>query len=943
MSLILWFDEPDSDAKARVGGKGVNLGLCAQAGFPVPSGFTVTTDAYDAFVRETRLGEVIARSLDGANYEDAADLETRTAEIRAKIVAAELPDALATEIFAAYAELGFDTFVAVRSSGTAEDLAEASFAGLHDTFLNVLGGSAIVDAVRECWTSLWTARAVTYRHQSGLNDIAAIRMAVVVQTMIEPEISGVMFTANPITTATDELVVNASWGLGELVVQGSVTPDEYVVKAVRPLAVGFDDRYRPADSAGALQVKARTVGTKEQRMMRDPDTGHGNVMTEVPPAERSALTLSDDQVLELAELGRRVQSFYEDMPQDIEWAFANGAFYLLQSRPITGVAFDWAADMESFQWAADDDTALWSSVYADVVTGAKSPLYYQWLTDTDSSGFYAIGNLLGIPELMGPSYFTNGGADVNRPARHQIHKYYRCEVYHNTEFERILLEKTFVPALRSSEISPWISLEQAQQVHATRFSYAAFVRSFAQLKLAAPEVGLFKVLDLVQEFIDTGVEHSDPAVLGDISALSDRDLKRAIGDQWYVCAKYTPYGLINFVVYYRQMMSLLARMISDWYDGDNENAYAELCQGVDTRSKTLEENIRLYDLAGRIRASQKLSALFAAHRGADFFTALETSEEGRAFLDHYRDFVHEHGHRGHEDRDFAYPRRYEDPAIDYRSFQLLLARDHPESPHELEQKLTAQREKTFEDVVQNVRRAPITGMLKAEAIKLVYAWVQKFIRIRDDERWAYEKSSLCAKLLCREAGRRCVERGMIEDQEDFILFTKDELYDLLDGRMGVKLARAKVAQRRIDHDRALERTHDYPLYMRDGREVALASTEGHGDGLIGTGWTSGTVTATARVVNRLSEIDRVKQGEILVCQSTDPGWTPVFMLIAGIVIETGGVLAHAVCLAREYGLAAVQLPGARKHIPDGATVTINGSSGEITVLDESTALQIASL
>jgi pyruvate,water dikinase len=138
----------------------------------------------------------------------------------------------------------------------------------------------------------------------------------------------------------------------------------------------------------------------------------------------------------------------------------------------------------------------------------------------------------------------------------------------------------------------------------------------------------------------------------------------------------------------------------------------------------------------------------------------------------------------------------------------------------------------------------------------------------------------------------------------------------------------------------LERTYEHPLYLRDGREVALRSAEGSDfRGLNGTGWTSGTVTSKARVVNRLSEIDRVKQGEILVCQSTDPGWTPVFMLIDGIVIETGGVLAHAVCLAREYALPAVQLPGARKLIPDGATITLNGATGEILLVEEDAGQQ----
>ncbi len=344
MSLVLRFDEPGSEDKVRVGGKGVNLGLCAQQGFAVPPGFTVTTEAYETFLIETGMDRTIAEKLEGADYDDTLDLERRTQEIRDAIVATPLPDALATGISAGYTALGGDTYVAVRSSGTAEDLAEASFAGLHDTFLNVRGEQEVRDAVRRCWASLWTTRAAAYRHRQGLNDIVAIRMAVVVQTMVEPEVSGVMFTGNPITTATDEVVVNASWGLGEAVVQGFVTPDEYVVKVERPLSIGFVYDVVLADQDITLRLKRANVGTKEQRMVRDPVTGQGSVIEDVPQAEQSVLTLSEAQVLELAELGLRVQDFYEDMPQDIEWAMTGGQFYLLQARPITGVKFDWAAD-----------------------------------------------------------------------------------------------------------------------------------------------------------------------------------------------------------------------------------------------------------------------------------------------------------------------------------------------------------------------------------------------------------------------------------------------------------------------------------------------------------------------------------------------------------------------------------------------------------------------
>src|SRR5581483_731041 len=344
MSLILRFDDPGSDDKDQVGGKAVNLGRLAQAQFPVPPGFTVTTGAYAAFLSETGLDRRIAEHLDGADYGNATDVEARTALIRATISSTPFPDALAVKVRAHYAELGDQPHVAVRSSGTAEDLADASFAGLHDTFLNVHGADAVLDAVRGCWASLWTARAAAYRHEKGMRDPREILMAVVVQEMVEPQVSGVMFTANPISTATDEVVINASWGLGESVVQGSVTPDEYVVKLVRPLAVGFERRVRPVDEP-TLTVKHVSVGSKETRMVRDPATAQGNVTLDVPVAEQRTRTLTDEQVTELADLGRRVQRVYEEMPQDIEWAMRDGRFYLLQARPITGVAFDWAADM----------------------------------------------------------------------------------------------------------------------------------------------------------------------------------------------------------------------------------------------------------------------------------------------------------------------------------------------------------------------------------------------------------------------------------------------------------------------------------------------------------------------------------------------------------------------------------------------------------------------
>jgi phosphohistidine swiveling domain-containing protein len=936
LTLIVRFDSPGCADKELVGGKGANLGLCAGAGLPVPPGFTVTTTGYGTFLTQTGLDRVIGSALAELDFADIASVEDRMADVRAAIVATALPAELLAEIHAGYGTLGAETHVAVRSSGTAEDLAEASFAGLHDTFLHVRGADGVAEAVRRCWASMWTARATIYRHQHGLNDVAKIRMAVVIQEMVDAEVSGVMFTANPATTATDELVINASWGLGEVVVQGLVTPDEYVVKVQRPAAVGFDQRLTPLNPATTLRVKRTTVGNKDLQMVRDPETGHNTVTEAVPENRQSVPSLSDAQVLELADLGRRVQSFYEDIPQDIEWAFNGGQFYVLQSRPITGVDFDWAADIESFQWAPDDENDLFTLAFADLLTGVKSPLYYHWMAENETNSRCGIGNLLGLRELMGPA-FTMDGLDVNRPAPHRTLRYFRGELYLNTEAEKLIVENAILPWLRSPNVSPWISPEEAEEVRAKPFSYKDFVASYARLHLNEPKARLFTVLDHAQTFVNSAVHSAKPAELPDMATLSDEELKRRLDDQWYVIARVAGWAIPMAYLYAPQMYPLLARMIGEWYSGDNEMATAELCQGVDVRSKTLEENVRMYGLVEQIRGSEKLSALFEQHKDdGSFFDVLEHSAEGRNFLEDYREFVRAHGHRGHEDRDFGYPRRFEDPTVDIRSFKLLLAQTSSVSPYIAEQQLTARREAVLADVMDNVRRSGLTGPLKVKAIQVVYDWIQQFLPLRDDVRWAYEQSSLCAKLYCREIGRRCTERGFLADPEDFLMFSKEELFDMLAGRAGVKLVRAKAVARRRDYDRAIQRTYDFPAYMRDGREVKVGAAAGGPDdgGLAGLGWTSGTITATARVVNRLSEADRVQPGEILVCQSTDPGWSAVFMLISGIVLETGGLLSHAVCISREYGLPAVQLAGARKLIPDGALITINGSTGEVILVEE---------
>ena len=315
---ILWFTEIGKEDLAEAGGKGANLGELTRAGIPVPPGFVVTASSYREFIRRNGLASVIERELDGLDVQDSRALQERSARVREAILAAPMPLEIEREIVSAYRQLG-EGPVAVRSSATAEDLPEASFAGQQSTFLNVVGAENVVKAVQACWASLFEARAVFYRAQGGYDHLE-VALAVPVQRMVQSEKSGVMFTVEPVSSDPNKVTIEAVWGLGEAIVSGEISPDFYLV-----------------DKA-TLAILERQVAPQDRMLVRatggNGRCDRGNEWVPVPAEMRDAPKLSDEEVVELARIGLRVEEHY-GAPQDIEWAYERGQFYLVQSRPVT--------------------------------------------------------------------------------------------------------------------------------------------------------------------------------------------------------------------------------------------------------------------------------------------------------------------------------------------------------------------------------------------------------------------------------------------------------------------------------------------------------------------------------------------------------------------------------------------------------------------------------
>lgn len=317
VKVIAWFDEIGKENIPIAGGKGANLGEMTRNKVPVPPGFIVTADAYFQFLREAELTDRLRAYLNSLNPKDTKMLQDTAFEVMQLITQAEMPKRMADEIKKAYQKMG-QGLVAVRSSATAEDLPEASFAGQQSTYLNVQGMANVVEAVQKCWASLFEARAIFYRNEQRFDHLK-VGIAVVVQRMVQSEISGVAFTAEPLSSDDKKIVIEAAYGLGEMVVSGELTPDLYLL------------------DKDSLKLVEKKVATQEWQLVRNPDTRDKkrmNIKVPIPEKEQSRQKLPNKDITALAQIAKRIEDLYK-CPQDIEWAKDGKNIYIVQTRPIT--------------------------------------------------------------------------------------------------------------------------------------------------------------------------------------------------------------------------------------------------------------------------------------------------------------------------------------------------------------------------------------------------------------------------------------------------------------------------------------------------------------------------------------------------------------------------------------------------------------------------------
>ncbi|WP_432557658.1 PEP/pyruvate-binding domain-containing protein [Granulicoccus sp. GXG6511] len=870
---------------AEVGGKALSLGRLLRAGFPVPPGVVLTTSAYRAYVTEHGLAAVIADALTDVDPADHAALADASTRIRAAFADGR-PTRLLATLRPALGEL-LDRPLAVRSSATAEDLPDLSFAGQQDTFLNVRGPEALRAAIVSCWSSLWTARAIAYRLSHGLAD-AEVELAVVLQELVPADVSGVLFTANPLTGRRRELVIDATPGLGEALVSGQVEPDQFVV-----------------DRAG--RVRSQTLGAKSHRTVANRDGG----VDTIAATETSGSCLSPAELRTLAGLGGAIEDLCRE-PQDVEWAIdGDGAPWIVQARPITSL-FPVPADVP--------EDSLWLSFGA--VQGVLDPLT-------------PLGQDALLQLFVGLAHFFDLPTDGHtvgfiRPAGDRL--WIRMDGLLRTRVGRALLPRIL------AMVEPGVAATVAELV--TDAAPAGTGVRWGTVRRAGRLIApiLRRVPQLVVDPSSyrhtlTGVaEQFEQAVATEFAAAAlAPDPRTRLSARVAAIRHSMRAGLPTLLPRFAPIMGpslpmvQLLRSLAEPLGEEGARLSLEALRALDG-NVTAAMDVALWDVAEMVRGDRATSERLRAGEIEDVAADWLAGRLPAPIQESLTDFMQRYGMRAVAEIDLGRPRWREEPAAVLRSLAAFLA-DRGQGP---EAGLAAGRAAARSAIVELARRL---GPVRGTQARFLARTLRGLLGARETPKFTLVQALGHAREALLDSGRDLVGEGVLERPGDIAYLTLCEL-EHLDQRPA-DAWRATITKRvqAASHHR---RRHVPRVLAGDGR--AFFEGIGDTDGVItGSPVSPGVVEGVVRVMFDPATAT-LEAGEILVCPGTDPAWTPLFLTAGGLITEVGGLMTHGSVVAREHGLpAVVGVHDATKRFRTGQRIRLDGTSGRIHAVEPSSA------
>ncbi|WP_261378289.1 phosphoenolpyruvate synthase [Paenibacillus agilis] len=883
MSYVLHLEKVNRAHIHKVGGKGSNLGELLQAGFPVPPGYCITTSAYEKIVGQSPAMASFYEQLNRLNASDIEEVRRISKEIREHIIGLTVPSDVEEAILSAWTELGPGHRYAVRSSATAEDLATASFAGQQDTFLNVKGEQQLLDAIRKCWASLFSERAVVYRMKHGY-DHQAVQLAVVIQQMIEPDVSGVMFTADPVTGNRTITSIDASFGLGEALVSGIVNPDMYQVRKG--------------------EIVKKLVADK-QKAVRSLTDG-GTVVEAISAQQQNQQALSDEEVIALVQIGERIQAHY-GTEQDIEWCLVNRQFYIVQARPITSLF--------PIPEAPDDELHVYiSSGHMQMMTDAMTPAgisMWKHLTPADQGA-----NVESQIELAGRLY-----ADVTNVLQSNIAR--KVFLFIIDKFEPLISSAT-------RQVLPRFPIKEGPLPGMEQFNQMIPFLATKVMKDMLEGDGETAYTE-VKTYASQCLELCRQALNGCNGAERISYIQKNCGSLMQ--------GLMAIDMHYMAAASVAKEMLtllSKWWTFD-ENDLLTLNKSL-PYNVTGEMGLQLGDLADLAREHPELVA-YLRNAGEDgFMEGLNAIAGGKEFKAAFEQWLDKYGARCPGEIDTARTRWSERPYMLISSIvghlDSVKQGEHRERfrQGELEAEAAAER-------IQAQVRAADDGAFKEKVVSRLMTVYRSFMGLREHHKFVLVRHFALYKQALLEEADGLVAKGVLYERDDIFFLSLPDMLEVINESFDQDVQQL-IASRKEDFEYYKRLTP--PRVMTSEGEIIEGSIKG-GDApegaLIGTPVSPGIIEGRAKVVLDPTTA-ALKEGEILVAPYTDPGWTPLFQQAKGLITEMGGLMTHGAVVAREYGLpAVVGIERATKIIKDGDLLRLDGSKGYVEVLKEASLVE----
>lgn len=884
-NCIFGFQQIDKTAIPMVGGKGANLGeLSRIEGIQVPEGFCVTTDAYKEMITGNQTFNVLLDQLAVLEPDDRKAISETSARIRKVIEEITIPKSIDSALTRHLEELGDKNAYAVRSSATAEDLPTASFAGQQDTYLNIIGKQAILQHISKCWASLYTDRAVTYRLQNGF-DHRKVYLSVVVQKMVFPQASGILFTADPVTSNRKILSIDASFGLGEALVSGLVNADNYKVQKESIIDKKISTKKLAIDAV-------KEGGTRQQA---------------VDPGRQNRQTLTDEQILQLARIGRKIEEHFGH-PQDIEWCLVDDRFYIVQSRPIT--------TLFPIPEANDQENHVYVSVgHQQMMTDPIRPLglsFYLLITRAPmrkAGGrlFVDLTHMLASPANRRTVIDGLGKSDP-------LIKDALMTVVERGDFIK--------PSTPDSPPDKGENKEQATD-DCKKTELPAVFQTQPEPDSLDPAI----VSELITNF-ETSVE----TLKQNIQTRSGSDVFDFIIEdiQRLKTLSFDP----------RSLGAIMASINAAAWINEKMNAWLGEKNAADTLAQSAPNNITsemglaLLDVADAIRPYPEVIDYLHHVKNDNFLDELLKLKGGKETRNAIEAYLDKYGMRCVGEIDITKTRWSEKPIT---LVPMILSNIRNFEPGASKRKFDQGRVEALkkeQELLERLRdpdsyRGP-DGEEKAKKTKSMIGAIRNFAGYREYPKYAMIKRYFVYKQALLKEAERLVQAGVLHEKEDAYYLTFEELHEV-------------VRTHKLDYQIISNRKDEYKQYEKltpprvitsDGEIVAgKYNREGIPAGaIVGLPVSAGVIEGRARVILNMEEAD-LEDGDILVTAFTDPSWTPLFVSIKGLVTEVGGLMTHGAVIAREYGLpAVVGVENATKLIKDGQRIRVHGTEGYIEIV-----------